>query len=75
MKDYKHFEMTALIAKPDVVPAYDEIVFEGDESKLVTKFQSWRTDIVQAIAKAANLAPLSDDEEMIIVVRQCKDES
>ena len=73
MKDYKHFEMTALIAKLDVVPAYDEIVFEGDESKLVTKFQSWRTDIVQAIAKAANLAPLSDDEEMIIVVRRAQE--
>lgn len=74
MKEYKHFRMEALVAKRDVVPAYDEVVFEGDTTKLVSKFTSWRTDVVQAIASAAELPKLSEDEEMIIVVRLVTDE-
>jgi len=74
MKDYKHFRMEALVAKSGVVPGYDEVILE-EPGKMITKFTSWRTDIVQAVAKAANLPELSDDEEMIIVVRRNSDNS
>jgi hypothetical protein len=73
MKDYEYFQMEALVAKRGTVPAYDEIILE-EPHKMVTKFTSWQTNIVQEVAKAANLPELKDDEEMIIVVRQKKDE-
>jgi hypothetical protein len=70
VKDYAHFKIEALVAKQGVVPGYDEVVFEGDDGKSVAKVISWRTDVAQAVAKAANLPNLSADEEMIIIVRR-----
>lgn len=69
MEDFEHFRIEAAVAKRGVVPGYDEVVLE-EADKMVTKHISWRTSVVQAIAKAAELPELKGDEEMIIVVRR-----
>ena len=71
MKDYEEFKMVALRAnKGDTVPKYDEMVFTDGGQSCITEFTSWRTDIIQAVAQAAGLARLKEDEEMIIVVKK-----
>lgn len=71
MKEYEEFKMVALRAKKgDIVPAYDEIIFTDKGKDCVIEFSSWRTDIVQAVAKAALIGELEENEEMIIVVKK-----
>ena len=75
MKDYQEFQMTALVvSKDDVIPRYDETIFEDNQAGFVHKFMSWRTDIVQAVAKAASCPPLKEGDEMIIIVKKAEKE-
>ena len=71
MKDYEHFKMVALRAKKgDTIPRFSETVFVGNGKDCVVEFTSWRTDVIQAVAEAALLGALGEDEELIIIVKK-----